>query len=827
VSEALQPSFALRGRIVTMDESGSVIDSGAVYVQGNEIVGLGQASEPPPPGFQGVTLDTGGTIYPGLIDLHNHPTYNVLPMWSITRRFGNRDELARHVDYARHASRPMQILGPLPDLSRAIVRYVECKFLLGGVTTAPGMALAANVGRRRFYGDVVRKVDLPADAALPRAATRVTDVEAGDAGKFLKTLEQSSSLLLHLADGVDAAARRHFLALRLGDADEWAITDALAAIHCTALERADFDVLARHGASMIWSPLADMVRYGSTADMQSAKRAGVLIGIGPDWSIWGSKNLLAELKVARLVSEHLDGVFAPQELVAMATINAARILKWDQVLGSIDVGKRADLVVVAGQGDDPYGHLLDANESGIALVVIDGVRRYGRPDLLPQAEGTELVSVGGEPRVLNLAGATGDPEGSAAMPLAEAADMVADALGRLPELATAGADGKMQKGAEISADGIEPIELDRLTVVDDPGYFDRLDAQLNLPEYLKTGLPPLYGQAPGLLLGGYTTDQPFGEDQLGIEGDVNMLCSVTAARNIDPPLSIGLFGAWGTGKSFFMEKMRARVAWLAENDRDSHSHVVQIRFNAWHYMDANLWASLAVTIFERLTDPEPVTRKQLEEREARGREARTADRRRLLSQLDMYGELRGRAGPPAGRGHHREGEPPQRAGQGSRRAGAEGAGADLGPSAPVARPARRGRADQRDAPADPRAVGHRRGLDRAVLGGLRPALDRGPGGRHLAQAVRPEVHGPDHPGARRVGDGRPPPAGGSPGRQAGQRDPVRGRRLHRDVVVAPHQTGDRAGAVRPGRHRAGGRPGGGGGEGLQRRGLRARGSAGG
>lgn len=119
-----------------------------------------------------------------------------------------------------------------------------------------------------------------------------------------------------------------------------------------------------------------------------------------------------------------------------------------------------------------------------------------------------------------------------------------------------------------------------------------------------------------------------------------MLCSVVAARNVDPPLSIGLFGAWGTGKSFFMEKMRGRIAWLEENDPDSHDHITQIRFNAWHYMDANLWASLAVEIFERLTDPEPVTKKQVQERETKGREARAADRQLLLTQLDMYGELR-------------------------------------------------------------------------------------------------------------------------------------------------------------------------------------------
>jgi 5-methylthioadenosine/S-adenosylhomocysteine deaminase len=657
VSEA-SGSFALRGQIVTMDETVSVIDSGVVYIQGREIVRIGRASESSPPGFDGLILDTSGTIYPGLIDLHNHLSYNVLPMWSITRRFTNRNQIVRHVDYARHSSQPMRVLGRLRDTGPAIARYVEAKCLLGGVTTSGTIGLAANVGIRRSYKDgVVRIVEDPADPALPRAATRIADVKSREAGNFLKMLKKSSSVLLHLADGIDAGAREHFLSLRVGP-DQWAITPSLAGIHCTALTRADFEILANHGASMIWSPLADMVRFGSTADVLSAKRAGLLIGIGPDWSVWGSKNLLAELKVARLVSEHLDDVFSPRELVAMATINAARILKWDRVLGSLGVGKRADLVVVAGRGDDPYRHLVDADESAIALVVIDGVRRYGRPDLVPAAEGTEQLSVGGEPRVLNLARDLGDSERSGAMTLAEARDRVADALGRLPDLASALADEEPGEGPDPAdtkaadaddlpprpidaADGAEPIELDRLTVVDDPGYFDRLDAQLNLPDYVKTGLPPLYGQAPGLLLGGYTTDQPFGEDQLGIEGDVNMLCSVSAARNVDPPLSIGLFGAWGTGKSFFMEKMRARIAWLEENDRDSHSHIVQIRFNAWHYMDANLWASLAVAIFERLTDPEPVTKKQVEEREARGRAARTADRRKLLSQLDMYSELRG------------------------------------------------------------------------------------------------------------------------------------------------------------------------------------------
>jgi len=83
---------------------------------------------------------------------------------------------------------------------------------------------------------------------------------------------------------------------------EWAITDSLAGINCVALKADDFDVLASRGASMVWSPLSNLLLYGQTADVAAAKKAGIKIGIGPDWAPSGSKNLLGELKVAWLAS---------------------------------------------------------------------------------------------------------------------------------------------------------------------------------------------------------------------------------------------------------------------------------------------------------------------------------------------------------------------------------------------------------------------------------------------------------------------------------------------------------------------------------------------
>ncbi|RJQ79775.1 NTPase [Pseudonocardiaceae bacterium YIM PH 21723] len=113
---------------------------------------------------------------------------------------------------------------------------------------------------------------------------------------------------------------------------------------------------------------------------------------------------------------------------------------------------------------------------------------------------------------------------------------------------------------------------------------------------------------------GYHADTDGGVDTIGVDADVRMLSDLVASRLIEPPLSIGLFGDWGSGKSFFMQLMQTRVQALADaareaesatNQRGRHistycSSVRQITFNAWHYTEANLWASLATQIFDHL-----------------------------------------------------------------------------------------------------------------------------------------------------------------------------------------------------------------------------------
>ena len=540
--------LALAGRVVTMDEQDSVLNNGVVYVADGVIQAVQPRTQPAPPDFAGTTpVSVGGTMYPGLIELHNHMAFDILRLWQVPRPFTNRDKWRADSvpDYRRLISGPMTVLGK-SDAVAAIVRYVEAKCLLGGTTTGQGVRLNSAPGIVSFFRGVVRNVESPGDG-LPAAATHVQDVDARDAARFKQRLAEASCMLLHLAEGIDDAARRAFLALRDqdgdGDDDErWAIAPSLAGIHCTALSREDFEVLARLGGAMVWSPLSNHLLYGRTADMAAATGTAqkLRIGLGADWSPSGSKNLLGELKVAKLCSdEHArvtgDPLLSDAELVALATRNAAAILGWPGRLGVLAPGARADIIAITGAGGDPYRALLRSAEHDLRAVVIAGVARSGTPALMGRlgAPITETLSVGGRTRALNLDDPTTHPE-VAALTVAQAKRQLRDALARLPELAREQEDAVRDPSAAAAAPRLElvldeledngfdqrprlpldgeltgpdllaaapapplstilgPLGLDPLTVVDDKPWLEEIGTQTNLPPFIREGLPRLY-----------------------------------------------------------------------------------------------------------------------------------------------------------------------------------------------------------------------------------------------------------------------------------------------------------------------------------------------
>ena len=105
-------------------------------------------------------------------------------------------------------------------------------------------------------------------------------------------------------------------------------------------------------------------------------------------------------------------------------------------------------------------------------------------------------------------------------------------------------------------------------------------------------------------------DQNVGQaDRLDLSREVEMLATVALDEHTPLPLAVGLFGEWGSGKSFFMAMLRERLGVLSALAREGRpeaapfcKNIRQIQFNAWHYVDGNLWASLAATIFDGLVD---------------------------------------------------------------------------------------------------------------------------------------------------------------------------------------------------------------------------------
>ena len=96
------------------------------------------------------------------------------------------------------------------------------------------------------------------------------------------------------------------------------------------------------------------------------------------------------------------------------------------------------------------------------------------------------------------------------------------------------------------------------------------------------------------------------DDRLGVANEARAFARAAAANSFDPPLAFGIFGNWGSGKSFFMRLIHDHVERLRTGTADEAAtgefqrHIVQIRFNAWHYVDQNLWASLVDHIFAEI-----------------------------------------------------------------------------------------------------------------------------------------------------------------------------------------------------------------------------------
>ncbi|WP_329351869.1 P-loop NTPase fold protein [Streptomyces sp. NBC_01261] len=100
----------------------------------------------------------------------------------------------------------------------------------------------------------------------------------------------------------------------------------------------------------------------------------------------------------------------------------------------------------------------------------------------------------------------------------------------------------------------------------------------------------------------YRSDATSRGDDLSRVEEARALAELVTARSATPPLAVGLFGDWGEGKSHFLELMQQQVDATAQPGNPLAHHAVrQVRFNAWHYAETGLWASLVAELFTQLS----------------------------------------------------------------------------------------------------------------------------------------------------------------------------------------------------------------------------------
>jgi 5-methylthioadenosine/S-adenosylhomocysteine deaminase len=169
----------------------------------------------------------------------------------------------------------------------------------------------------------------------------------------------------------------------------------LVAAHCMYLDDAgtDIELLARRGVSVAHCPASNAKIEGRVAPIMALQSAGVRIGLGTDCAASNNTmDMFSEMRSAGLlhkVATQEPTAMPLRQLLEMATRGAAQCLRLDDRLGSLEAGKRADIITVSCQQPwlqpwhDPYAGLVYATR-GLAVqeVWVDGQQRVAAGKLL-------------------------------------------------------------------------------------------------------------------------------------------------------------------------------------------------------------------------------------------------------------------------------------------------------------------------------------------------------------------------------------------------------------------------------------------------------------
>lgn len=416
----------LRGTVVTPDQ----VFEGEVLIVGDTVTCVAPSCASPE-ASSATEIDTKGIILPGLIDTNNHVLFNVFdgddwkPQQVYSDNQWQQTDL-RYIavraakKYLNNESDPPPDAGLDPNLSVGceMEKYGEIKGLIAGTTSTVVLAaenacyrsLARSIDQR--YNGSAAENELGSDKVETSTLFPKTVKERSDVCDNIAS-HQTEAYLVNVAEGTDAPSLQQFADLGNTTVPGCLYAPQTAILYAVALGDQELSMMADHGMSLVWSPASNISLFGQTANISMALLKGINVTLATDWSIGGgSQSLLDALRYADQPAITDGGApLSRKTLTQMVTINAARALHLDTMLGSLEAGKKADVMVIGGDRCAPYDALLAAKPEAVRLTIVGGKVLYGDAALLPSAPaspGCEALDVCGTSKFVCVALAAGD-----------------------------------------------------------------------------------------------------------------------------------------------------------------------------------------------------------------------------------------------------------------------------------------------------------------------------------------------------------------------------------------------------------------------------------
>lgn len=316
----------------------------------------------------GIELDlTGHLLLPGLINAHDHLEFNLFPRLG-RPPYANASEWA--ADVYRPQESPVKEHLQVPKNVRLL--WGGIKNLLSGVTTvAHHNPYHTSIFNYRFPVRVVKQFGWAHSLAF-----------GANLFEAWRSSPRHWPFIIHAGEGVDANAHAEVPRLReLG-----LLTSRTVLVHAVATTAEDLQSIAQSGAAIVWCPVSNLFTLGKTLSPE-AFDSGVSIALGTDSALTAAGDLIDHLKCAG------------RDAWALATTNAARILRLNAGQGTIRERGVADIVAVADEGQTPADALRDLRPE---LVMVRGQVKLLSEHLASGIDATDLdpIDVEGRGRYL-------------------------------------------------------------------------------------------------------------------------------------------------------------------------------------------------------------------------------------------------------------------------------------------------------------------------------------------------------------------------------------------------------------------------------------------